>query len=173
MLAYDLIQSKHDKASFFDQKRSLYVTVYVDDIKIFVSINQMINELSDYLKSKYEIIDLKNVKWYLRVKITRLSHKIHKTQKIQNQNQSDQSDKLILLTQIKYIRDLLTWHEMKKYAFVIISMTEIKLKKSFSEYKCSENQLNQISDSAEWAHAFDDSNSFRFNILSSNDATLS
>jgi hypothetical protein len=39
MLAYDLIQSKHDEALFFDQKRSLYVIVYVNDIKIFVSIN--------------------------------------------------------------------------------------------------------------------------------------
>jgi hypothetical protein len=39
MLAYDLIQSKHDEALFFDQKRSLYVIVYVNNIKIFVSIN--------------------------------------------------------------------------------------------------------------------------------------
>jgi hypothetical protein len=62
MLAYDLIQSKHDEALFFDQKRSLYVTVYVNDIKVFAPTNQMIDELSDYLKSKYEIIDLKNVK---------------------------------------------------------------------------------------------------------------
>ncbi len=152
MLAYDLIQSKHDEALFFDQKRSLYVIVYVNDIKIFVSINQMIDELSDYLKSKYEIIDLKNVKWYLRMKITRLSHKTHKTQKIQknqkNQNKTDQSDcesdELILLTQIKYIRNLLTRHEMKKCAFVFISMTEIKLKKSLSEYKCPNNQLKQF-----------------------------
>jgi hypothetical protein len=112
----------------------------------------MIDELSDYLKSKYEIIDLKNVKWYLRMKITRLSHKTHKTQKIQknqkNQNKTDQSDcesdELILLTQIKYIRNLLTRHEMKKCAFVFISMTEIKLKKSLSEYKCPNNQLKQF-----------------------------
>jgi hypothetical protein len=62
MLAYDVIQSKHDEALFFDQKRSLYVIVYVNDIKIFVSINQMIDELSDYLKIKYEMIDLRNVK---------------------------------------------------------------------------------------------------------------
>jgi hypothetical protein len=78
MFAYDLIQSKHDEALFFDQKRSLYVIVYVDDIKIFVLINQIIDELSDYLKSKYEIIDLRNVKWYLKIKITRLLHKIQK-----------------------------------------------------------------------------------------------
>jgi hypothetical protein len=62
MLAYDLIQSKHDEALFLNQKRSLYVIVYVNDIKIFASINQMIDELSDYLKIKYEMTDLRNVK---------------------------------------------------------------------------------------------------------------
>ncbi len=120
----------------------------MNDIKIFVPINQMIDELSDYLKSKYEIIDLGNVKWYLRMKITRLSHKINKTHKIQknqkNQNENSQSNESILLTQIKYIRDLLIRHEMKKCAFVVISMTETKLKKSLSEYKCSNNQLKQF-----------------------------
>ncbi len=125
MLAYDLIQSKHDEALFFDQKRSLYVIVYVNVIKIFVSINQMIDELSDYLKIKYEMIDLRDVKWYLEMKIS-------------------QSEDCILLTQIKYIRDLLMRHEMKDCAFVSISMTENKLKKSFSKYKCLENQLKQF-----------------------------
>jgi hypothetical protein len=138
MLAYDLIQSKHDEVLFFDQKRSLYVIVYVNDIKIFVSINQMIDELSDYLKSKYEIIDLKDVKWYLRMKIIRLFSKN------QNQNQTNQSDDSILLTQTKYIRDLLIRHEMKECAFVSISMTENKLKKALSTYKCFENQLKQF-----------------------------
>jgi hypothetical protein len=152
MLAYNLIQSKHDEALFFDQKRLLYVTVYVNDIKIFVSINQMIDELSDYLKNKYKIIDLKNVKWYLRMKITRLSHKTHKIQKnqknqgenSQSDDQNDQSDELILLIQIKYIRNLLTRHDMKECAFVIISITKIKLKKAFSDYKCFEKQLKQF-----------------------------
>jgi hypothetical protein len=125
MLAYDLIQSKHDEALFFDQKRSLYVTVYVNDIKVFVSINQMIDELSDYLKSKYEITDLRDVKWYLEMKIS-------------------QSEDCILLTQTKYIRDLLIRHEMKECAFVFILMTENKLKKTFSRYKCLENQLKQF-----------------------------
>jgi hypothetical protein len=75
------------------------------------------------------------------MKITRLSHK---TQKNQNQSQIDQSDDSILLIQIKYIRDLLTRHEMKKCAFVIISMIEIKLKKTLSGYKCFEKQLKQF-----------------------------
>ncbi len=73
------------------------------------------------------------------MKITRLSQKNQK-----NQSQIDQSDESILLTQIKYIRNLLIRHEMKKCAFVVISMTEIKLKKSLSEYKCSNNQLKQF-----------------------------
>ncbi len=102
----------------------------------------MIDELSDYLKSKYEIIDLRDVKWYLKMKITRLSHKIQKNQK--NQDQNSQSDDSILLTQTKYIRDLLIRHEMKKCALVIILMTEIKLKKALSGYKCPEKQLKQF-----------------------------
>jgi hypothetical protein len=62
MIKYELIQSKHDEALFFDQKRRLYITIYVNDIKVFVFINQEIDELCSYLKIKYEIIDLKNVK---------------------------------------------------------------------------------------------------------------
>jgi hypothetical protein len=44
MLAYGLIQSKHDEALFFDQKRSLYVIIYVNDIKVFASNDQVIDE---------------------------------------------------------------------------------------------------------------------------------
>jgi hypothetical protein len=62
MLEYELIQSKHDEALFFNQKRRLYVTIYMNNIKVFAFINQEIDELSNYLKIKYEIIDLKNVK---------------------------------------------------------------------------------------------------------------
>ncbi len=62
MIEYELTQSKHDEVLFFDQKRRFYVIVYVNDIKVFVSINQKIDELSNYLKIKYEMIDLRNVK---------------------------------------------------------------------------------------------------------------
>jgi hypothetical protein len=71
MLEYELTQSKHDEILFFDQKRYLYVIVYVNDIKIFALINEIIDEMSDFLKSKYEIIDLKDVKWYLGMEIIR------------------------------------------------------------------------------------------------------
>jgi hypothetical protein len=55
-----------------------------------------------------------------------------------------QSEDCILLTQIKYIRDLLMRHGLKDCASVSISMTENKLKKSLSGYKCLENQLKQF-----------------------------
>ncbi len=72
------------------------------------------------------------------MKITRLSSKN------QNQDQIDQSDDSIVLIQIKYIRNLLTRHEMKDCALVSTSMTEIKLKKPLSKYKCFENHLKQF-----------------------------
>ncbi len=62
MIEYELTQSKHDEVLFFDQKKRLYVTIYVNDIKVFAPINQEIDELSNYLKIKYEMTDLRNVK---------------------------------------------------------------------------------------------------------------
>ncbi len=68
------------------------------------------------------------------MKITRLSSKNQK-------NQDQAQNEVILLTQIKYVRDLLVRHDMKKCAFVVTSMTEIKLEKALSNYKCPEKQL--------------------------------
>ncbi len=62
MIEYELTQSKHNETLFFDHKRRLYVTIYVNNIKVFASINKKFDELSNYLKIKYEMIDLKNVK---------------------------------------------------------------------------------------------------------------
>jgi hypothetical protein len=64
--------------------------------------------------------------------------------KNQDQNQTDQSDDSILLIQAKYIRNLLMRHEMKDCALVSIFMTENKLRKASSGYKCFENQLKQF-----------------------------
>jgi hypothetical protein len=77
------------------------------------------------------------------MKITRL---LHKTQKDQNQTDQsdDESDDPILLTQTKYIRDLLIRHEMKECAFVPTLMTEKRLNKARPGYKCPENQLKQF-----------------------------
>jgi hypothetical protein len=143
MIEYELTQSKHDEVLFFDQKKRLYVTIYVNDIKVFAPINQEIDELSNYLKIKYEMTDLRDVKWYLGMKIICLPSKNQKTddQKNQNQIRSDQCNEVILLIQIKYVRNLLARHDMKNSAFVATSMIKTKLKKAFPGYKCLEKQL--------------------------------
>ncbi len=71
------------------------------------------------------------------MKITRLPSKN------QDQGLNDQKNQngAILLTQTKYIRDLLARHGMEECALVATSMTEVKLKKAPSSYKCPEKQL--------------------------------
>jgi hypothetical protein len=122
LLTYELIQSKHDEALFF--KKELYVTLYVDDIKTFVSDAQSIDHLSQHFKSNYEMI-YQNVQWYLSMKINRVNDSI-------------------LLTQVKYIRDLLSNHEMKECSFVSISMIEVKLKKLSLIYVCDQKKFKNF-----------------------------
>jgi hypothetical protein len=122
LLTYKLTQSKHDEALFF--KEELYVTLYVNDIKTFVFDAKSIDHLNQHLKSNYEMID-QDVQWYLSMKISRVND-------------------LILLTQIKYIRNLLFNHEMKECSFVSISMIEVKLNKSLFIYVCDQNELKNF-----------------------------
>ncbi len=61
--------------------------------------------------------------------------------KITRLPQKNQDQGAILLTQTKYVRDLLARHGMEECAPVATSMTEIKLKKAPSGYKCLEKQL--------------------------------
>ncbi len=122
LLTYKLTQSKHDKALFFTEE--LYVTLYVNDIKTFVFDVRLINHLSQHFKSKYEMTD-QDVQWYLSMKISRVNDSI-------------------LLTQVKYIRDLLSNHEMKECSFVLISMIEIKFKKSSFIYACDQKELKNF-----------------------------
>jgi hypothetical protein len=93
----------------------------VNDIKAFVSINQLINALSAYLHSKYEMIT-KDVTFYLDMKINRCSNEIY-------------------LSQIKYIRNLLQKHDMKKCVSASILMIETKLTKTSDDYICNQTHL--------------------------------
>ncbi len=76
------------------------------------------------------------------MKIIRLLSKNQNSDDQKNQNKTQ--NKVILLTQTKYIRNLLARHDMKKCALVVTSMTEIKLKKAFSNYRCHEKQSKRI-----------------------------
>jgi hypothetical protein len=112
LLAFELKQSKHDETLFYTNE--LYLTIYLNDIKAFVSINQLIDALSAYLNSKYEMI-IKNVTFYLNIKINRHSNEIY-------------------LSQIKYIRNLLQKHDMKKCVSASILMIERELIKTSDNY---------------------------------------
>jgi hypothetical protein len=119
LLAFELKQSKHDEALFYTNE--LYLTVYVNDIKAFVPTNQLIDALSAYLHSKYEMIT-KDVTFYLGMKINRRSNGIY-------------------LSQTKYIRDLLQKHDMKKCVPAPTPMIETKLTKASDDYICNQTHL--------------------------------
>lgn len=68
-LEYGLIQSKHDDALFYNAETELYVTIYVDDIKVFAPTDAVIDKLSIFLSQKYELIDIGDLKWYLGMEI--------------------------------------------------------------------------------------------------------
>ncbi len=61
--------------------------------------------------------------------------------KITRLPQKNQDQGAILLTQTKYVRDLLARHGMEECAPVATPMTEVKLKKAPSGNKCPEKQL--------------------------------
>lgn len=57
----DLSQSKHDDALFYDTRCSLYITIYIDDIKAFCPDDATILTLKTHLQSKYKLKDIRNV----------------------------------------------------------------------------------------------------------------
>ena len=116
---FGLTQSKHDDALFYDTLRSLYITVYVDDIKAFCPDDTTILTLKKHLQSKYQLKDIGDVTWYLGMEIGRLK------------------DGSLLLSQRKYIRDLLLRHGMENCASVPTPMMqELKLSKNSDEKVC-------------------------------------
>lgn len=53
------------------------VSMYVDEIIIVENNNQLIDELKKVRKKEFKIIDLKNLKYFLGVKVIRLKKRIH------------------------------------------------------------------------------------------------
>ena len=115
---FGLTQSKHDDALFYNTSRSLYITVYVDDIKVFCPDDATILLLKEHLQSKYKLKDIGDVTWYLGMEISRLK------------------DGSLLLSQKKYIRDLLIRHGMENCASVTTPMQDLKLSKTSGEHTC-------------------------------------
>lgn len=76
----------------------------MDDIKAFYRDDTTIPMLKEHLQSKYKLNNIKNVIWYLEMKISYLKNRS------------------LLLSQKKYIDELLKYHRMKNCASTIISM---------------------------------------------------
>lgn len=129
-LAMGLIQSKYDDALFYDPVREIYVTIYVNDIKAFSPNMAEIDRFYEELSAKYEAKDLGEVKFYLGMEINRLH------------------DGSILLTQRKYIKDLLARHGMENCALVVTPVTQVPLQKAPEGYKCEASDLRRRERSA-------------------------
>ena len=55
---FGLSQLKHDDALFYDPRHSLYIPIYVNNIKAFCPDNVTILTLKTYLQSKYKLKDI-------------------------------------------------------------------------------------------------------------------
>ena len=124
LLLYGLVQSQHDDALFYDTARNLYVTVYVDDVKVFCPESSTIDDLKVFLSKHYKLRDLGEVEWYLGMEINR-------------------TDGVIILTQTKYINDLLQKHGMQDCSPASTPMMEARLKKAPDGYICEPQTLKE------------------------------
>ena len=116
---FGLFQSNHDDALFYDTLCSLYITVYIDDIKAFYVEDAIILPLKRHLQSKYNLKDIDDVTWYLEMEISHLK------------NGS------LLLSQKKYIHDLLIRHGIENCASAATPMiNNLKLSKDLDEHIC-------------------------------------
>lgn len=59
-----------------DISKNIYVVLYVDDLVIACANSETMNNFKRYLKSKFEMTDLKEIKLFLGIKITRSFDKI-------------------------------------------------------------------------------------------------
>ena len=116
---FGLSQVKHDDALFYNISRSLYITVYVDDIKVFYADDATILTLKKHLQSKYKLKDIRDFTWYLGMEISRLK------------NGS------LLLSQRKYIYDLLIRHGIENCARTATFMiNNLKFSKDLDKHIC-------------------------------------
>lgn len=85
---HGLLQSKHKDTLFYNIAQSLYVTIYIDNIKVFYFESSTIDDLKVFLTKYCKLHDLGKIEWYLKIKI-------------------NQADEVIIFNQTKYIKDFL------------------------------------------------------------------
>ena len=114
---FGLSQSKHDDTLFYDTSRSLYITVYIDDIKVFCADDATIFTLKRHPQSKYKLKNIGDVTLYFEIEISCLKNRS------------------LLLSQRKYIHNLLIRHGIKNCASVATLMiNNLKLSKDLDKH---------------------------------------
>lgn len=56
--------------------KNIYLVLYVDDVMIACGDNQTLSNFKNYLMNKFKMTDLKDIKLFLGIKITRYDDKI-------------------------------------------------------------------------------------------------
>jgi hypothetical protein len=124
LLRYGMTQSKHDDALFYSKSKELYFTLYVDDMKSYCPNDGEIDRLFEYLQGHYKMTDMGEVKWYLGMEIIR-------------------KDNAVIITQRKYITDLLEKYGMQECKSSSTPMAEKLLQKAPEDWKCGEKELHR------------------------------
>ena len=124
LLFYGLVQSQHDDALFYDTAWNLYVTVYVKNVKVFCPESSIFDDLKVFFSKYYKLCDLKKVEWYLEIEINRTNN-------------------IIILTQIKYINNLIQKHGMQDCSPASIPIMKARLTKTLDNYICELQMLKE------------------------------
>lgn len=90
----------------------------MDNIEVFAPTDAIIDQFSFFVSTKYELTNIENLKWYLGMEIKCLQ------------------EGSIVLTQTKYIHNLLHRHGMENCAKFFTFISQVQLTKTPENYKC-------------------------------------
>ena len=105
------VRTKFDYLIFVHSIIEVIIEVYVDDLLLIDFDINDIREIKKSLMSQFEMINLESMKHYLDMKIVR-----------------DRQNRIIKLTQITYLKSMLTRFEMTDSHSIATSITEYLIK---------------------------------------------
>ena len=101
----DFMSSKWDAGLWFHKTKQIYITLYVDDLKLIESDKSILDFISQQISAWFDIQNLEHIHHYFEMKM-----------------KQNCEIKTIHLSQKIYIKNLLKQHEMKNYYAVSTSM---------------------------------------------------
>ena len=101
----DFMSSKWDTELWFHKTKQIYITLYIDNLKLIESDKSILDFISQQISAQFNIQSLEHIHHYLRMKM-----------------KQNCEIKTIHLSQEVYIKNLLKQHEMKNCHTVSTSM---------------------------------------------------